>query len=160
MSMFLRKVHKWVGLAIVIQVFLWLLSGVMMAQLDPEKVSGDKWAGTKNIAPPPISVQALLEPGQLPAAHITGAFGIQLEMNRRLPVYRIQRADGVTLLSAVDGSVITFDRQFAQQVAGADFIGKGVINSVNAGQAPDIATRDSTGPYWRVDFSDKSSTSK
>jgi len=44
LKVFLRKLHKWVSLAIGIQLFFWLSSGVMMAQLDPEKVSGAKWA--------------------------------------------------------------------------------------------------------------------
>ena len=54
MKIFLRKVHKWVSLAIGVQVFLWLLSGVMMAQLDPEKVSGDKWTRATGTEPQPI----------------------------------------------------------------------------------------------------------
>jgi Na+-transporting NADH:ubiquinone oxidoreductase subunit F len=42
MKIFLRKLHKWVGLAIGIQLLLWVSSGVMMAQLDPDRVSGSE----------------------------------------------------------------------------------------------------------------------
>ena len=39
MMVFLKKLHKWVGLVIGIQVLLWLLSGLMLSLLDPEKVN-------------------------------------------------------------------------------------------------------------------------
>ena len=39
MMRLLKKVHKWVGLLIGIQVLLWLLSGLMISLLDPAKVS-------------------------------------------------------------------------------------------------------------------------
>lgn len=159
MKIFLRKLHKWVSLAIGIQIFLWLLSGVMMAQLDPDKVSGDKWASTATAKPQPITQQALLEPHQLPIEQLENALGIHLAMNRGIPVYRIERRGGVTLLDATDGSVITFAQQFAQQLASADFTGEGAIVSIEPGEAPDMETRNSSGPYWRVNFSDRANTS-
>jgi len=159
MKIFLRKLHKWVGLAIGIQLLLWLSSGVMMAQLDPDKVSGDQWASKSRIAPQVSRFTGLLEPRQLPTEPLETVLGIHLEMNRGIPVYRIRHAGGETLLNAVDGSVISFGRQFAEQIAHSDFTGKGEIESITPGQAPDMETRDSVGPYWRVDFSDKTNTS-
>jgi len=158
-KVFLRKLHKWVGLAIGLQLFFWLSSGVMMAQLDPEKVSGAKWASTTHAEPQATRFFGLLEPQQLPAEQLENAHSIRLEMNRGVPVYRIRRANGETLLNARDGAVITFNRKFAEQIASADFTGKADIESITAGQAPDLETRDSIGPYWRVNFSDKHSTS-
>jgi len=159
MKIFLRKVHKWVGLAIGLQISLWLLSGVMMAQLDPDKVSGNKWAANAKIETQVISQQPLLEPQQLPAEQLANAHAIRLENRLGYPVYRISHADGVTLLNAADGSVIAFSSDFAQQLASADYTGKGDVESVTPGHAPDIETRDSIGPYWRVNFSDTVSTS-
>lgn len=159
LKVFLRKLHKWVSLAIGIQLFFWLSSGVMMAQLDPEKVSGAKWASDTRAAPQKTRFSGLLEPQQLPAEQLKNAHGIRLEMNRGIPVYRIQSTNGETFLNATDGSVMTFNRQFAEQIASADFTGHGDIESITAGQAPDLETRNSIGPYWRVDFSDRNSTS-
>ena len=159
MKVFLRKLHKWVSLAIGIQLLLWLSSGVMMAQLDPVKVSGDQWAGTSHAKPQKIRFTGLLEPQQLPAEQLQNAHRIHLEMNQGSPVYRLSRTDGEILLNAVDGSVLTFDQDFAEQLANSDFTGKGEIESVTHGQAPDIETRNSIGPYWRVNFSDETSTS-
>ena len=36
--LFLRKLHKWLGLVIGLQVVLWAASGVMFAWLDPDAV--------------------------------------------------------------------------------------------------------------------------
>ena len=41
---FLKKIHKWVGLLIGIQVLLWLSSGLMISLWDPAKVSGKEWS--------------------------------------------------------------------------------------------------------------------
>jgi len=142
MKVFLKKLHKWVGLAIGIQLFLWLSSGVMMAQLDPDKVSGKEWAEKSQTEPPETRFVGLLEPHQLPAKQLQNSLGIHLEMNRGIP-----------------GSEITFNRQFAEQLARSDFTGKGDIESITSGRAPDLETRDSHGPYWRVNFSDTFNTS-
>ena len=159
MKVFLKKLHKWVSLAIGIQLLLWLSSGVMMAQLDPAKVSGEQWSNMVRSSAHVIEYPKLLEPWQLPPDQLENALSIELEMHLEMPVYRIRHKEGETLLNAADGSVITFSRQFAEQLAKTDFNGQGDIESVTRGQAPDLATRDSTGPYWRVNFSDSVSTS-
>ncbi len=159
MKMFLRKLHKWVGLAIGIQLLLWVSGGVMMAQLDPDKVSGREWAGNSPAEPQETRFIDLLEPMQLPSEQLENALGIHLEMNLGIPVYRVRYVEGEKLLRADNGSEIIFSRQYAEQLASADFTGRGDIESITNGQAPDIETRDSHGPYWRVNFSDRYSTS-
>ena len=104
-KVFLRKLHKWVSLAIGIQLFLWLSSGVMMAQLDADKVSGDQWASTSHVKPQQSRFAGLLEPRQLPGAQVENAHGIRLEMNQGIPVYRIRRAGSETLVNAIDGEL-------------------------------------------------------
>jgi len=159
MMVFLKKLHKWVGLLIGIQVLLWLLSGLLMSLLDPAKVSGGQWARQIEQEAQALPRGPLLEPDQLIAEQLSGAVSIQLQMIRGLATYRIRRADGVTLVNATDGSVILFDQQYAETLALQDFIGAGEIISIQSGVAPDRETRARNGPYWRVDFSDKVHTS-
>ena len=157
--MFLRKLHKWLSLAIGIQVLLWLLSGLMLSSLDANKVSGKQWAREANIAPQAVKHQGTLEPHELPAEQLNDALNIQLDLQRVPPVYRVRNPDGELLINAIDGSVITFDSSHAEQVAREDFSGSGSIVSVKSGTAPDLETRDSMGPYWQVNFSDSAETS-
>lgn len=64
----LKRVHKWVGLLIGAQVFLWVLSGLVISLLDAEKVSGQRWARAKNPETQALGAGALLELQALPAA--------------------------------------------------------------------------------------------
>jgi ferredoxin len=159
MMVFLKKLHKWVGLLIGIQVLLWLLSGLLLSWLDPAKVSGNQWAQESSHTPQAIPDGKLLEPGDLTAEQLNGALSISLEVKRGQPVYRIRRTESTSLVNAIDGSAIVTDEQDARILARKDFTGDGEITSIESGVAPDIETRDSTGAYWRVNFSDKFHTS-
>ena len=158
MMIFLKKLHKWVGLLIGLQVLLWLLSGLMISLLDPVKVSGKQWAASSEPGPGPPQAGVLLEPGELAAGHLNGAHSISLTSNRGQPVYRIKRSGSDILINAVDGSVIVTSKADAEMLARQDFSGDGEILSVEHGAAPDMETRNRTGEYWRVNFSDKANT--
>jgi len=42
-SIWLRRIHKWVGLAIGIQFLIWAISGTAMALLDMDEVAVGPW---------------------------------------------------------------------------------------------------------------------
>ena len=65
MMVFLKKLHKWVGLLIGIQLLLWLLSGLMLSLINPAKVSGAKWAQPGSQTHQTIHDGKLLEPHEL-----------------------------------------------------------------------------------------------
>ena len=158
MMQLLKKLHKWVGLLIGIQVLLWLLSGLAISLLDPAKVSGRQWASPTVIEPQFIGPTALLEPAELPAEHLKYSLGIDLTIQHGEPVYLIRHADGETLVNGIDGSVITFEKADAEKSARQDFSGDSEVNSVELGMAPDMETRNHSGAYWRINFSDKANT--
>ena len=156
---FLTKLHKWVGLCIGIQVFLWLLSGLMMSLLNPAKVSGAQWAHDVSHETQVLPTGALLDLNELPADQWVDARNIRLLMHKGQPVYRVTRAGGTTLINAIDGSVIAYDKAAAENLARHDYSGDGEILSIERGIAPDLETRNHNGPYWRVNFSDDVYTS-
>jgi len=158
MMAFLKKLHKWLSLLIGLQVLLWVLSGLVISLLDPAKVSGQQWM---NPAPDKLETLppgVLLEPDELAVAYLDGALGINLTIVNGRPVYRIRHVSTEVLLDAVDGSVLTTGKTDAEKLALLDFKGNGQIFSTTPGTAPDLETRDSTGNYWRVNFSDDAST--
>jgi len=155
----LKKLHKWVGLLIGIQVLLWLLSGLTISLLDPLKVSGGQWASASTAQLQIMDPQVLLEPAQLPAGLLQNALSIDLNMRNGNPVYLVRQAAAETLVNAIDGSIILIDKTGAEKIARLDFTGAGEIISTERGMAPDIETRDSKGAYWKVDFSDQANTS-
>ena len=159
MMRFLKKLHKWVGLIIGLQVLLWVLSGLVISLLDPVKLSGRQWANSTPHELVSLPPGTLLEPDELPAVFLADALSVRLAVNRGIPVYKIQSKAGETLLDAVDGSIIVTGKADAEKLALQDFTGNGEIVSTTSGTAPDLETRDSSGPYWRVNFSDDANTS-
>jgi len=159
MMRLLKKLHKWIGLLIGVQVLLWLLSGLVISLLDPAKVNGSQWARTSATESTGLGTAVLLEPAELPTALLKDALGIDLISRHGKPVYQIRHTDGETLVDAIDASVIKIGKAEATAIAGQDFTGAGEIISSERGMAPDMETRDSIGAYWKVDFSDNANTS-
>jgi uncharacterized iron-regulated membrane protein len=156
---FLRKLHKWLSLLLGLQVLLWVLSGLVISLLDPLKVSGQQWAASQTSSPGPIPALDLLEPEELPVEYLGDVLEISLTTHFGATVYRITRSTGVTLLNAVDGTLITISKAEAKKIALQDFTGDGEIISIGNGSAPDLATRNHRGGYWKVNFSDHADTS-
>jgi len=145
-------------LLIGIQVLLWLSSGLVISLLDPVKVSGQQWAQAAAKAKT-LPFNKLLDVQDLPAEILQGALSIDLNATGILPVYQINRADSITLISAVTGLPIQISERDAGSLAQEDFNGDGTVTAISKGMAPDIETRGSTGPYWRVNFSDAANSS-
>jgi ferredoxin len=158
MMRLLKKLHKWIGLLAGIQVLLWLLSGLVISLLDPAKVSGNLWVRASTSATPSLGSGVLLEPSELPAAWLEDALSVDLTTRHGKPVYLVRRAAGEILVDASDASLITTGQAGAADLARQDFSGAGEIVSIRRGMAPDMETRDSSGAYWRVDFSDAANT--
>lgn len=158
MMRFLKKLHKWVGLIIGIQVLFWLVSGLAISLLDPAKASGNLWRSASEPERHTLESVTFIEPAELPAELLEGALGIDLTIRRGKPVYLIKRANGESLVNAMDGSIVVIEKADAELLARQDFIGDGEIISIESGTAPDIETRDNSGAYWRVNFSDQANT--
>ncbi len=156
---FLRKLHKWTGLVIGIQVLLWVISGLVMSLLDPEKVSGRQWVNESSHVDQIPRAGNILEPDQLPVSQFSDVRELSLELNHGESVYRVRHADGVNIINAIDGSVLVFGEQDAGLLARQDFAGNGDVRDIEAGVAPDLETRGNKGPYWRVNFTDQADTS-
>ena len=158
MMRLLKKLHKWVGLLIGVQVLLWLLSGLMISLLDPGKVSGKQWMSTNKAESRTFEAAILVEPTELPARLLKDALGIDLTYRHGKPVYLVRHADGETLVDATDASIIVIEKLEAEQLARKDFNGDGEVVSVQSGVSPDRETLNSKGAYWRVNFTDQANS--
>lgn len=159
MMHFLKKLHKWISLLLGIQVLLWTVSGLVLSSINPDKVSGREWVKTVSNTPQIINSNDLLEPADLDPSLLENATGVSLEIKDGRTVYMVGQPQSTTMIDAATGAVITISELDAKLRAQQDFGGKGGVLSVERGTAPDLETRNSTGPYWRVNFSDKANTS-
>jgi uncharacterized iron-regulated membrane protein len=155
-SIWLRKIHKWVGLVIGLQFLIWAISGAAMALLSMDEVAGGAMAGHA-------------EPVLLPSAsgwkNVQGRLGdqpIETVSLRELPgrqAIQVATDQGIRLFDAGNGQPISIDRSSAAAIAKAMH----PDGSSPSGVAPmtelTLAVREHELPIWRVDFADERGSS-
>lgn len=148
----LRRLHKWVGLVLGVQLLLWTASGTAMALLDHHEVSGghvSREPETKDVVQP-VSLSAVQ--ASLPGAEI---LGLTIRPMLDGHVYEVKTVDGVRLLDSRNGRPITVDAELAKAVARAEYAGPGAIRSAVRLTEPTLEARGRAGPLWRIDFDDE-----
>ena len=155
-SIWLRKIHKWVGLVIGMQFLLWAISGTAMALLDMGEVAG----GPTAEQPAPTLVAAgngWPRVQQALAGHQVS--GVATRTLPRGPVYQVTTENGVQLFDVADGSPVSIDAAKAAEIAKAAHPENGAISKVMPLGELNLAVREFELPIWQVDFSDERQSS-
>lgn len=153
--LFLRWMHKWVGLILGLQFVLWTFSGGVMALLDHHKVSADAAVQPQ----PDVSLPANLL--SLPdVATAAGAPVLKLQLKPLFDryVYEATTPAGVRLIDAVSGRRLDVDAARAKILAVAAYSGFEPVTSVTRVDKTTLETRKFALPAWRVGFADKDHT--
>ena len=155
-SIWLRKIHKWVGVVIGVQFLLWAMSGAAMAIISMDEVAGG-------------AMSEHAEPGALPT--ISGWANVQRQLGqepvtamniRALPDRQVIQATtgrGIELFDAGSGEPIKIDRSSAAAIAKAMHPEGSSPSRVAAITELTLAVREHELPIWRVDFADKKRSS-
>ncbi|MED5550169.1 MAG: PepSY domain-containing protein [Pseudomonadota bacterium] len=153
------RIHKWLALAVGIQIVLWVMGGVVMSVIPIERVRGEH-----NIAPTvdqPLRLDGLIPPDAAVLASGPGDDIRSVTLGTRLdrPVYDVVRLDGARdLVDARSGERLTpIDRDMARVVARRDYAGDADIASVEYFETPTGEYRRA-GPAWRISFADGEGT--
>src|SRR5688572_11205488 len=155
--LFLRKLHKWLGLVIGLQVVLWAVSGLMFAWLDPDAVDA---AGSVRAVEPAVLSSTMLtrEPatwlGDYPAPDLYDVRAIRLADRW---VWRVELRDRVELRSVEDGARVNVDEPWLRRLAFERYAGGGRLVAATLQTQPDIASR-AGGPVWQAQFDDAQRT--
>lgn len=151
-----RKIHKWIGLILGIQFLLWTVSGLGMALLDHEEVSGGHSAGPS--APLPLHhgagwpmVQRSLGPVALKGLTVRPLLDRQ--------IFEISTPGGTRLFDAETGSSIRVDAALARRIATSEYHGKPQVKRVLPLDELTLAVSEHELPIWRVDFADAKNSS-
>lgn len=153
---FLRKLHKWLGLLIGVQVVLWTVSGLMFAWLDHHEVMAEHSAH-----PPKPAVlgneRALVDP----SAWLHEYAGREIYEIRLVSLldgwlWRVQAADAVELRGA-DGRLFVLDEALVTRMAQEHYKGAGKLLSVIFQPESGLETRDA-GAVWQAKFDDPDET--
>lgn len=155
-SVWLRRIHKWIGLVIGLQFLLWAISGTAMALLSMDDVSGGAMAEVATAKLPPGGpawgqIQKALsnQPVEKFSLHALG----------QRQVLEVQTMTGVKLFNAESGQLIQIDRAAAAEIAAAAHPTQAAIKRVSALAAIDLAVRDHELPIWQIDFRDEGNSS-
>ena len=155
-SIWLRKIHKWVGLVIGLQFLIWAISGTAMALLPMDEVAGGKMAD--HVAP-------TIRAGEKAWPRVQAALAGQTITNlalRTLPgrqALQITTGEGVRLFDAADGQPIVIDGEAARSIASAANPTGAAVKIVAPLKEVTLAVREHELPIWQVDFRDEKDSS-
>ncbi|MED5550198.1 MAG: PepSY domain-containing protein [Pseudomonadota bacterium] len=153
------RVHKWLALAVGIQIVLWVAGGVVMSVIPIERVRGEH--NMTPVADQPLSLRGIIPPDAAVRAAGAGedVRSVALETWLDRPVYSLVWLDGGRdLVDAQSGERLTpIDRDAALAVARRDYAGRGDIAAIEYFQTPTWEYRRA-GPAWRISFADGDGT--
>jgi uncharacterized iron-regulated membrane protein len=154
-TLLLRRLHKWIGLLIGLQLVLWTLSGAAMSFLDHHQVQGGETAAPSDPPLPLASAwNAIRATG---TAESISAMTLRPLLGRH--VYELATPAGVRLVDAETGRAVVIDQRFAAGIAAAAHPGGAPIRSVSKLSSLELAVREHALPIWRVDFRDDRNSS-
>jgi uncharacterized iron-regulated membrane protein len=155
-SIWLRRIHKWVGLVIGLQFLVWAISGTAMALLDMEEVAGGAKA---EIAAPalPVGGEAWPRVQRALAGQSISALAIQW-----LPQGQVLKATtpaGVRLFDARTGGEISIDQRAVFLIAQSAHPEGASPKQVTPLRELALAVREHELPIWQADFADEKRSS-
>ena len=155
-SIWLRKIHKWIGLVIGLQFVIWAISGTAMALLPMNEVAGGETADR----PAPV-----IPSGSDAWLNVQKQLGDQPVLNlslRALPqgqAFEVTISQGIQLFGAKDGRPILIDDEAAKSIATAAHPSGTAVASVAPLKELTLPVREHQLPIWQVDFADEKKSS-
>jgi Na+-transporting NADH:ubiquinone oxidoreductase subunit F len=155
--LFLRKLHKWLGLIIGLQVVLWAASGVMFAWLDSDDVAAANRVRTAEpavLSPTIVKTEPATWLGDYAPQDLYDLRAVSLADRW---VWRVELRDRVELRAIEDGARVKLDEDWLRRLALGRYAGDGRLVAATLQTQPDIASRAS-GPVWQAQFDDPQRT--
>ena len=146
------QIHLWLGVAVGVQVMLWLVSGLVMVLWPIETVRGEHLR-----APAPVETLDWLD-GAPPLAGLIETEGLEGVRQAETgilagrPVWRLETAGGPAILDAGTGQRLDpVTDTLARSIARARYAGDGALQALTR---IDVPPREAglAGPAWRADF--------
>ncbi len=154
-----RTLHKWLGLAVGLQVLIWLATGLYMVVVDIDFIHGDPLVKNMQQAVA-VPSKPLLEIADLRARYPDAShIGLKVVMGKTF--YTITSAGNRYLLDPMTGGLKSpLDEATARDIARYHFNGQAPVSSavlITSNPPMEIQTRRL--PLWRIDFNDRFATS-
>lgn len=157
MTPWMRKIHKWIGLLIGIQLVLWMTSGVVMSLLNSDKVRGSEFRAAKKASSTPWPLDTLPAETVLAAAAPPAVHAISTGWLLERPIYKLASEKSIRMVDARQGQAVELTADVAQRLASASYTGTGKAQPAELVERS-LETRAHEGRFWRVAFSDADDT--
>ena len=144
-----RKIHKWLGFFIGLQVVIWSLSGLYMTVVHIDTIHGDHLVRPASVKT--ANAAALKDPLAIVAT--SRAQGVRLTWVRDRPAYSLQTEHGEKLVDAASGTPLkALSEGEIRTIAKSTYTGAEEI--VSAALITEIPgeIRGRKAPLWRVEF--------
>lgn len=151
---FWRKVHKYLGWVLLLQLIFWFGSGLVMSLLPIEQVRGEH---LRQALPIPAWSQAL-SPAQL--AQQLPDHQLKLSQQGTTPVYQFSKGNQQLYYSALTAEVIApLTEAQVKDLAGRQYQGTAEIDKIQHLQQAPFEVRHLATPLWHVQFADEQGSS-
>ncbi|WP_338503196.1 PepSY domain-containing protein [Sphingomonas kaistensis] len=151
-SIWLRRIHKWVGLFIGIQFLLWAISGTAMALLDMEEVAGGDRAEQST---PSLRATPVAWPRVQQALAGEAVAEVSLQPSPWGQNLLVTNANGqARLFNAATGLPVQIGDREARLVAASAHPQRAAVTRVALLTELTLAVREHELPIWQVDFRD------
>lgn len=143
-----RKIHRWLGLILGLQILLWFLSGFLMSWMPIEEVRGSHlWQAPKTTELPEVQVSL----SDLSAVIKQPILSFAVKTWLQQPVIEVSTTHGVQLLNARDLTVISpLNEQRARAVVEARILPSLAIESLQRLDVVPAEVRGRQAPLWQV----------
>ena len=155
-SIWLRRIHKWIGLVIGLQFLVWAISGAAMALLDMDEVAGGAMA---EMHAPTLSTGETAWPRVQQALAGQPITALTVQSLPQGQVLAATTPAGIRLFDARDGSRVSIDRGTAALIARAAHPAEASATTVVPLSELTLAVREHELPIWQVDFTDAAHSS-
>ena len=150
-SIWLRKIHKWVGLAVGLQFVLWAISGAAMALLDMETVAGGP---RLQAMPSALTGGASGWPTIVRQLNSETIQGLRVNTLLDRPVVEVRTAQSTRMFDARTGARVTIDAPAARTIAQSNHPHGASPGAAKFLTERSLPIRDHEPPIWQVDFAD------
>ncbi len=150
-----KKLHKWISLLIGLQLFLWMLSGLMFSLLNHKEVKGSyllnksissDWSAKHNDFANLVI--------QYPQATVIDSYFLLAR-----PVYRIKSVDETLIVDAATLHKIEITESVTKSIAERGYAGDGEIRDIQKQELKTLENRKLSLPLWQVNFADEENSS-
>lgn len=151
---FWRKIHKYLGWVLLLQLIGWFGSGLVMSVLPIEQVRGEH---LRQALPAPVWSQAI-SPAQL--AQRLPHHQLKLSQQGIIPVYQFSKDNEQLYYSALTAEAIApLTEVQAKDLARRQYQGTAEIDKIQRLQQAPFEVRHLTAPLWQVQFADEAGSS-